>query len=511
VSLGMEERRFLDLDHICDQIIDDSDRNMFNEAIRCYQIGSHRAAVILAWSVTADCLFRRIGDLAAENDGGAQAAKTALHAVENTARFEEVLIVQANKCDLIGEYDEKCLRFARDTRSKCAHPTGVVPPAEAVRHILHICTQIVLCRNGFRGISFIKEFVTTKLRDRHLFSNEQRIQADCTYFIEKVPDRVKAQFGSLIAQEFDSSDSVWLDNVLIFLRELFNYSENSVLVGVAKKLQEVEGKDRHFFSIIVGLSERQGIWSDQEVNQSKAHLRDSLLSGRVDSKVFHSFGNFCFLTSIDENDANLIKSRFSVLVAHISSHVAFQKSCGPRLLAIVMDGLSDEGPVQEQVRKGLYQFSCLDFVFREELPDENKAFVDVLIKDNWRDTNISAVWQQVSSWPSALLSAFMSLTSDYLLECSTEYPEDVLILFEAATALAQKAPGLIDGAFEQALLDILEARFAPDWYSELGEARQNFLGQVSLLQERYTSLFPRISEFELASVTRQGEEVIDGL
>lgn len=85
MSLGMEERRFLDLDHICDQIIDDSDRNMFNEAIRCYQIGSHRAAVILAWSVTADCLFRRIGDLAAENDGGAQAAKTALHAVENTA------------------------------------------------------------------------------------------------------------------------------------------------------------------------------------------------------------------------------------------------------------------------------------------------------------------------------------------------------------------------------------------------------------------------------------------
>lgn len=123
----------------------------------------------------------------------------------------------------------------------------MVPPAEAVRHILHICTQIVLCRNGFRGISFIKEFITTKLRDRHLFSNEQRIEADCTYFIEKVPDRVKAQFGALIAQEFDSSDSVWLDNVLIFLRELFNYSENSVLVGVAKSFKRLRARIDIFF------------------------------------------------------------------------------------------------------------------------------------------------------------------------------------------------------------------------------------------------------------------------
>ena len=61
-----EDRKFLDLDHVCDQIVSQDDRAMFNEAIRCYQIGSHRAAVILAWCVTADCLYRRIDELANE-------------------------------------------------------------------------------------------------------------------------------------------------------------------------------------------------------------------------------------------------------------------------------------------------------------------------------------------------------------------------------------------------------------------------------------------------------------
>ncbi|MCB1116663.1 MAG: hypothetical protein KDK71_09365, partial [Chlamydiia bacterium] len=122
----MEERKFLDLDHVCDQIISKEDRLMFMEAISCYQIGSHRAAIILAWSAAADCLGRRIDELAAEGDGDAKKAQTALSRVKGKASYEETLISQAKKCELFDDYEEKCLRYARDTRSKCAHPTGVI-------------------------------------------------------------------------------------------------------------------------------------------------------------------------------------------------------------------------------------------------------------------------------------------------------------------------------------------------------------------------------------------------
>ena len=182
-----EDRKFLDLDHVCDQIVSQDDRAMFNEAIRCYQIGSHRAAVILAWCVTADCLYRRIDDLANEGDGVAQQARNDLRSVVGQACYEENLIVQAKKCELFDDYEEKCLRFARDTRSKCAHPTGVIPSAEAVRNIFHICSQTVLCRDGYRGMSFVRQFVQSKLDDRHLFTDKNRVQEACRYYFGMVP------------------------------------------------------------------------------------------------------------------------------------------------------------------------------------------------------------------------------------------------------------------------------------------------------------------------------------
>lgn len=493
----MEGKKFLDLDHLCDQVLDDNDRDMFGESIRCYQVGSHRASVILAWSVTADCLFKRICDLAAENDGGAQSARTVLHEVENTARFEETLIVQAKQCDLIDDYEEKCLRFARDTRSKCAHPTGVIPSAEAVRHILHICSQAVLCRNGFRGISFVKEFVTVKLKDRHLFSNKQRVDIDCRHFVDKVPDRVKVQFGAEIAKNFDAENHVWLENSLIFLRNLFFYLETPLLVNIARKLQTIESKNRHFFSIIVGLTNQEGIWEEQEISQSKAHIREALSTGRVNPDIFRSFGNLCALSSVDDDDKDLLRSRFSLLIDHVSSHKVFQEKCGEILLCLTIDALSDDESIQEQVKNGLEQFSCLDQAFSEESLEINVSFVDILIQMDWRDQNVSSTWQRVSSWAPPLQSAYLSCSADYLSECSEDYPDDILVLFDAAAALANEAPGMIPEAFEQSILDILEFRVSPLWFVEQGETYQSFIGQVNLLQERYTARFPRISEIVL--------------
>jgi hypothetical protein len=333
----MEERKFLDLDIICDQILNEDDRKMFNEAIRCYQIASHRAAVILAWCVTADCLSRRINELAAENDGSAQKAQTALNNVAGTAKFEEVLIVQAKVCDLVDDYDEKCLRFARDTRSKCAHPTGVVPSAESVRHILHICSQIVLCRNGFRGISFIRDFVKTKLHDRHLFSNVQRIEADCKYFIEKVSERIRLQFGSEIAEYFDDSSPCWAGNALIFSKHLFSLSSQETAKKIATKLQSIEDKNRLFFSTLVGLETREGIWDEQEVNQSKSHLREALQTGKVDDFQFLAYSNLCALSALDSDDKLLLKSRLSVFSERISKYLFFQHKCADSLIDLVLD------------------------------------------------------------------------------------------------------------------------------------------------------------------------------
>lgn len=502
----MEERKFLDLDIICDQIPNEDDRKMFSEAIRCYQIGSHRAAVILAWYVTADCLSRRIDELAAENDGNAQEARTALSILNGTAKFEEVLIVQAKVCDLVDDYDEKCLRFARDTRSKCAHPTGVVPSAESVRHILHICSQIVLCRNGFRGISFIKDFVQTKLHDRHLFSNEQRIEADCKYFIEKVSERIRLQFGSEIAKHFDDSSPNWAGNALIFSKHLFSLSSPDIAKKIATKLQSIESKNRLFFSTLVGLETRISIWDEQEVNQSKAHLREALQTGKIDDFQFLAYTNLCALSILDSDDKLLVKSRLSLFSERISKYPLFQYKCAASLIDIVLDALSDTGTAREQALKSLDVFSSLEDVFTEPTIEKNDCFVDALIQENWQDENISSTWQSASSWSVSLQVALLKKTEDYILECSEDTPEDILVVFEVVESLIKRAPNLLPYEFESTIKKIIDDDLKPSWFEERGKAFRAFIGQIELLQTRHTSLLTIIATLTLPASPSEVED-----
>ncbi len=502
----MEERKFLDLDIICDQIPNEDDRKMFSEAIRCYQIGSHRAAVILAWSVTADCLFRRIEELAAENDGSAQKARTALNDIAGTAKFEEVLIVQAKVCDLVDDYDEKCLRFARDTRSKCAHPTGVVPSAESVRHILHICSQIVLCRNGFRGISFIRDFVKTKLHDRHLFSNEQRIEADCKYFIEKVSERIRLHFGSEIAKYFDDSSPSWAGNALIFSKHLFSLSSPETAKKIAIKLQSIEGKNRLFFSTLVGLETRVSIWDEQEVNQSKAHLREALQKGKVDDCQFLAYSNLCALSALDSDDKLLLKSRLSVFSERISKYPLFQYKYAASLIDMVLDALSDTGTAREQVLKSLVVFSCLEDVFTELTIAKNDSFVDALIQENWQDENISNTWQSANTWSVPLQVALLKKTEYYLLECSEDTPDDLLVVFEVVESLIKRAPNLLPYEFESTFKKLIDHDLKPSWFEERGKAFRVFIGQFELLQARHSSMLTIIATLTLPTLPLESED-----
>ena len=302
-----EDKKFLDLDHVCDQIMNSDDRAMFNEAIRCYQIGSHRAAIILAWCATVDCLYRRIDELASEGDEEAKQARISLKNVEGQAIYEENLINWAKKCELFDDYEEKSLKFARDTRSKCAHPSGVIPSAETVRYIFYTCSQTVLCRNGYRGMSFVKHFVNTKLDDKHLFTDKNNISDTCKHYFEKVPDKIQPQFAALCAKKIETGySSYWKTNVVLFFRELMNNSTSDLSAQIAVKFHSIESLDMLLFSILVGLDQRENIWDEPTRNQAKAHLHENLSSGKVDPYIFQSYATLCSILGLEADDKKFI-------------------------------------------------------------------------------------------------------------------------------------------------------------------------------------------------------------
>ena len=502
----MEKRKFLDLDHICDQIPNEDDRKMFNEAIRCYQIRSHRATVILAWCVTADCLYRRIIELADENDGTAQQAVTELEKVRGKGYFEENLIAEAKKCELFDDYEEKCLRFARDTRSKCAHPTGIVPSAESVRHIIHICSQVVLCRNGFRGMSFIKQFIEIKLDDRHLFNENNHVKDVAEYYIGKVANRIIPQFAATITSCYGGRSSYWNRNALIFIEQLYQQVSDDTAQKIAGKLSGIEEKDRLFFSTIVGLSQKENVWDEHQRNQAKAHLRDALVLGKIDNFQLSSFCNLCALSTLEEDDKSLIKSRFAFFSKHLSKQTLLQKKHASSLIEIVLDGLDDDETIKEQILKGLDTFSTLEDVFTNDTTEQNEMFIDTLIKADWQNEHISRVWIATPSWPSPLQAAMLKKTEAYLFECSEDKPDELLVIFETVESLISRVPSLLPAEFEVVIKNLIESDIKPSWYDDTGEAFQTFIGQVKLLQTRHSTNLAQIAALTLPALEYEDED-----
>lgn len=487
-----EDKRFLDLDHVCDQILNSDDRNMFNEAIRCYQTGSHRAAIILSWCVTADCLYRRIDEIATEGDGTAQHARIALQRVAGQSCYEENLIVEGKRCELFDDYEEKCLRFARDVRSKCAHPTGVIPSAEAVRNILHICSQTVLCREGYRGMAFIKNFVQDKLDDKHLYSKKNEIAKTSKYYFSKVPQRIWPQFAACFSDTIgESHSSHWKTNALLFFKELINCASNDLPIKISSKFQPIESVDPELFSILVGLDERDNIWESQVREQAKARLREKLTTGRIKPAIFKSYSNLCLHDEFDDEDTELFQNRLFVLSEPLSTHNAIQEKRFNELIDIILNNLQDETLKPNTYKALLNLISTKLFSQKSE---KINLIIDDFIQNDWKEDDLRQIFQQCTDWELALKISLLKKTEEYLLECSEDNAEDILLVFEIVNSVIEIDPTIIPIQFEESIQKILKNQIQLNWFEEKGEAFSLFCGQIELLTTRYGSYF---SEIEL--------------
>jgi len=490
-----EDRKFLDLDHVCDQIISQDDRAMFNEAIRCYQIGSHRAAVILAWSTTAACLSRRIDDLASEGDGTAQEANKILKECEGTVAYEGKLIKQSKECGLIDDYEQKSLTFARDTRSKCAHPTGVVPSAEAVRHILYICSQTVLCRESYRGMSFIKQFVQEKLDNRYLFSNKNNVSDTCKHYFGKVPERIQPQFAVLCANKIRNGYTQhWKENTILFFKELLSHSTPELANKITQKFQAVETFDKDLFSVLVGLDNRDIIWDTHTRNQAKAHLRDSLNAGIVDSYMFQSYANLCSIEEFDENDKALFKKRFLPFSKHLSEHTLVQEKRRLELLSLLVDSIKDD-EFRQQTLKGA-KFLVSTELFSQK-GKEIEQIVENLIESDWREDTINELLSSCSNWSDSLKATFLKNSEDFLMKCTEDFPDDVIFLFEVARSLLSDKPSLLPHQFEDTIKELIDGDISINWFEEEGAAWGNFVGQVDLIRLQHGTHLPVLLDLTL--------------
>jgi hypothetical protein len=497
MTMLREAQRFLDLDMIAQTIPDGGDRNLFLEAVQCYQIGSHRAAVILTWCASANCLRRRIHDLSSEGDTEAQQAESDLQKVEGQSSYEGRLIDSARKCELIDDFEKKCLLFARDSRSQCAHPTDVVPSAEAVRYILYVCTQYVLSRRGYRGIAFIRDTVTTQFHDQHFLPNDQKATEHCHAIINKVPTRLWPQFARIAAHERPGPHTgTWQKNAITFFRVLLAKADDSTAQHVANGFQGFEAAAPEFFAILVGIDVRvASFWDGQKRAQARARLIESS-STKISAENVRSWAVICAADGLEDSDLNLLRQKFGVLARFFSEETEFLVKRRQEVLLLIKEMLTDDEKSDQAVIGLGHLLGSLLF---EEMSEPMQAIMEALISRFIREERCRLLMESTGRWTTSLLHILLELSERFLGECSEDNPEDVTILLDAARELGRRSPLEIPETFPDVANRVLRGELFPEWKSIDSQVGSFFRSQLALLLQQDRDKFPTIEDALITS------------
>ena len=93
-----------------------------------------------------------------------------------------------------------------------------------------------------------------------------------------------------------------------------------------------------------------------------------------------------------------------------------------------------------------------------------------------------------------MLETLLECTELLLNQCSEDNPDDVLIIFDAATEVARRAPDEVPGAFSDVINRVLRKELLPDWSDEESMVGQLFRRQLRLLLEQHEGAFPGIDK-----------------
>lgn len=150
----------------------DVDGVLFDEAVRCFEQGAYRAALVMTWLAIAEGIRHRF-ERAAQRD----LELTSL--LEEIARREQeryaidtFLLDKAKQHELISDHEYRDLAHIRDQRNRYAHPGGVSPSRTQVLAALDTAVHIVLSRPAQHRTEWTAALVERAATDRTFFPRD---------------------------------------------------------------------------------------------------------------------------------------------------------------------------------------------------------------------------------------------------------------------------------------------------------------------------------------------------
>lgn len=188
---------------------DPGSRRYLTEAVRAYQAGAFRPAIVGTWVAVALDLVNKIREIAAAGEGEARSFVEGLNRaiasgnVEHVAKLErDLLEVCRDKFELLSDREVEELERLRKDRHVCAHPAFVrpdevfEPTPELVRVHLGTAVDAVLSKGPTPGKKAIERF--RQEVDGTTFPNN--IDDLCDYLRERYFERGKSSLRRGLAE-----------------------------------------------------------------------------------------------------------------------------------------------------------------------------------------------------------------------------------------------------------------------------------------------------------------------
>ena len=173
-------------------------------------------------------------------------------------------------------------------------------------------------------------------------------------------------------------------------------------------------------------------------------------------------------------------------------------------MSLITEAMKDDQH-RQQILKGVAWLVSGDLFMQES--EEITRFVDELIESDWREENVSDLFLRCSDWSDTLKVYLLKKSERFFEECSEDFPDDLVQIFDAANGLISSNPSMLPSEFEAAIKGIIDGDQNVVWFDERGSAFRTFVGQIDLIRTQHGGHLPVISSLILPDI--EPEELVE--
>jgi hypothetical protein len=202
-----------DLGDLALKVRDERSRENIREAIKCYEAGAYRAAIVNTWTAVAYDLIDKILELAAEGDAEATAFSIKFNNAQSNQNIDQLLGIEKGiietareKFQFIDIAEEQALARLRDDRHKCAHPAFVVddrifqPSDELARYYIALALDSVLTKPPVFGKVILDKYGAAFKNNLFPAEKAASISYVKTNYLDKIRDNFLRNFTVVVAK-----------------------------------------------------------------------------------------------------------------------------------------------------------------------------------------------------------------------------------------------------------------------------------------------------------------------